>query len=104
GVVSVNPFTFRWDPDMSVDEALRANPRSLGDYRQRAFDPATFRRLVAGEIDLRRAAVNVGVQIARRLAVAAPRTLGRFSRSGRLRADTQGDFRRLAERNVPVLL
>ena len=104
GVVSVNPFTFRWDPDMSVDEALRANPRSLGDYRQRAFDPATFRRLVAGEIDLRRAAVNVGVQIARRLAVAAPRTLGRFSRSGRLRAATQGDFRKLAERNVPVLL
>ncbi|MXN45074.1 alpha/beta fold hydrolase [Shinella kummerowiae] len=104
GVVSVNPFTFRWDPDMSVDEALRANPRSLDDYRQRAFDPATFRRLLAGEIDLRRAAGNVGVQIARRLAVIAPRTLGRFSRFGRLRGDTQADFRLLAKRGVPVLL
>lgn len=104
GVVSVNPFTFRWDPDMSVDEALRANPRSLDDYRQRAFDPATFRRLISGDIDLRRAAANVGVQIARRLAVIAPRTLGRFSRFGRLRGDTQADFRLLAKREVPVLL
>jgi pimeloyl-ACP methyl ester carboxylesterase len=104
GVVSVNLFTFRWDPDMSVDEALRANPRSLDDYRQRAFDPATFRRLIAGDINLRRAAANVGVQIARRLAVIAPRTLGRFSRFGRLRGDTQADFRLLAKREVPVLL
>lgn len=104
GVVSVNPFTFRWDPDMSVDEALRANPRSLDDYRQRAFDPATFRRLLAGDIDLRRAAGNVGVQIARRLAVIAPRTLGRFSRFGRLRGDTHADFRLLANRGMPVLL
>lgn len=104
GVVSVNPFTFRWDPDMSVDDALRANPRSLDDYRQRAFDPATFRRLVTGDIDLHRAAANVGVQIARRLAVVAPRTLGRFSQFGRLRAATHADFRTLCDRRVPVLL
>lgn len=104
GVLPVNIYTFRWDPDMSVDEALRTNPRSLDDYRQRAFDPATFRRLLTGQVDIGRALGNVALQIARRLAAAAPGALGRFTRSGRLRGATLADFRRLAERNVPVAL
>jgi alpha-beta hydrolase superfamily lysophospholipase len=104
GVLPVNIYTFRWDPDMSVDEALRTNPRSLGDYRQRAFDPATFRRLFTGKIDLSRAVGNVALQIFRRLASAAPGTLGRFTRAGRLKAATATDFRTLAERRLPVTL
>ncbi|MCR6500495.1 alpha/beta fold hydrolase [Shinella sp. CPCC 101442] len=102
-VVPVNAYTFRWDPDMSVDEALRANPRSLDDYRQRLVDPATFRRLFAGQIDLGRALRNVGLQILRRLVAIVP-GLDRFTRAGRLRAATHGDFRDLAARAVPVLL
>lgn len=104
GVVPVNVYTFRWDPDMSVDEALRANPRSLGDYRQRLFDPATFRRLFAGDINLGRALSNVGLQILRRLVALAPGLFGRFTRAGRLRLATHEDFRDLAARKVPVLL
>lgn len=103
GVVPVNAYTFRWDPDMSVDEALRANPRSLDDYRQRLLDPATFRRLFTGQIDLGRALRNVGLQILRRLVAIVP-GLDRFTRAGRLRAATHGDFRDLAARAVPVLL
>ena len=104
GLVSVNPYTFRWDPDMPVDVALRGNPRSLDDYRQRLFDPATFRRLLAGRIDIRRALGNLAVQAARRVAALAPGLFGRFTRAGKLRSATHGDFRTLAARGVPVLL
>jgi pimeloyl-ACP methyl ester carboxylesterase len=104
GVVPVNAYTFRWDPALSVDEALRTNPRSLGDYRQRALNPETFRRLLTGGIDLRRAIGNVLLQVARRLVALAPGLFGRFTRSGRLNAATHADFRLLAERKVPVVL
>lgn len=103
-VVPVNAYTFRWDPDMSVDEALKVNPRSLDDYRQRLFDPATFRRLFAGEINLGRALSNVGLQILRRLVALAPGLFGRFTRAGRLSLAAHGDFHDLAARKVPVLL
>jgi alpha-beta hydrolase superfamily lysophospholipase len=104
GVVAVNPFTLRWDPDESVDDALRYNPRSLGDYRRRAFDPGNLRRLFSGKIDLPNAAANIALQLGRRIAVAAPGTLGRFSRFARLRAGTHADFRALAVRGTPVQL
>lgn len=103
-VVPVNIYTFRWDPDMSVDEALKINPRSLDDYRQRLFDPATFRRLFSGQIDLGRAFANVALQVVRRLVALAPGLFGRFTRAGRLRLATNEDFRDLAARKVPVLL
>ena len=104
GVVPVNIYTFRWDPEMSVDEALKTNPRSLGDYRQRLFDPATFRRLFAGKIDIGRALSNVGLQVLRRLVAVAPGIFGRFTRTGRLAIATHADFRALSGRNVPVRL
>lgn len=104
GVVSVNPFTFVWDKDMSVDEALRHNPRSLEDYRRRAFRLETFRRLASGQIDLRRAAGSIGKQLGRRVALAAPGTLGRLTKDGRLKHAVHAAFSSLCERGVPMRL
>ena len=104
GVVSVNPFTFVWNNDDDVDEALRHNPRSLEDYRRRAFRLETVRRLASGQIDLRRAAGNIGRQLSRRIALVAPSTLGRLTKDGRLRHAVHAAFRALAGRRVPMRL
>ncbi|MCV3736314.1 alpha/beta hydrolase [Rhizobium sp. TRM96647] len=103
-VVAVNPFTFVWDRDEEVDAALRYNPRSLGDYRKRALRLDTLRRLALGQIDLRRAAANIGKQLGRRVALMAPGPLGCLSKYGRLRQAVLSAFRSLAERRVPVRL
>lgn len=104
GVVAINPFTFVWDRDEGVDEALRYNPRSLGDYRKRALSLDTLRRLASGQINLGRAAVNIGKQLGRRAALMAPGLLGRLSKYGRLRHAVLSAFRALAERRTPVRL
>lgn len=103
-VVAVNPFTFVWDREESVEAALRHNPRSLDDYRRRALRPETLRRLISGQIDLRRAAANIGKQLSRRLALVAPGVLGSLSKSGRLRHAVLVAFRTLADRQVPLRL
>lgn len=104
GVVAINPFTFVWDRDESVDEALRYNPRSLGDYRKRALRLDTLRRLAAGRIDLRRAAANIATQLGRRAAAAAPGLLGYLTKDGRLQRSVMSAFRTLADRRTPVRL
>ncbi len=104
GVVAVNPFTFVWDPDDSVDEALRYNPRSLGDYRKRALRLDTLRRLAAGQIDLGRAAANIGRHLGSRAAAAAPGLLGHLTKYGRLQRSVLSAFRTLAGRRTPVRL
>ncbi|SOC40985.1 alpha-beta hydrolase superfamily lysophospholipase [Rhizobium subbaraonis] len=104
GVVAVNPFTFVWDEDENVEEALRYNPRSLGDYRKRALRADTFRRLASGEIDIRRAAGNICRQLGSRVARSAPSIFWRLSKFGRLRHAVHASFGRLSERHVPMRL
>lgn len=104
GVVAVNPFTFVWDEEENVEEALRYNPRSLGDYRKRALRADTFRRLVSGQIDIQRAAGNICRQLGSRAARAAPGIFWRLSKFGRLRHAVHASFGRLSERHIPMRL
>lgn len=64
GAVLVNTLRFVWDPDESVEQAALMAPRPLSDYRDRLLTPATYRRILAGEIAVgtivRRAALQVG--------------------------------------------
>ncbi|MDX3928567.1 MAG: alpha/beta fold hydrolase [Shinella sp.] len=102
--IAVNPYTFVWDPAISVEDALRYNPRSLGDYRERLSRPETFRRLLAGEIDLRRAAGSIAARLGERAARGVPRLFDPLSRQGRLRSAVHADFRKLSVRRMPLSL
>ncbi|KQZ15502.1 hypothetical protein ASD44_16645 [Mesorhizobium sp. Root554] len=99
----VNPYTYVWDHEEIVDEALRQTARSLEDYRSRALRAETLRRLAAGDIDLARAVLNISKQIGRRLSARSVR-LGSLSRQGRIHEAIHADFRILCDRGVPLTI
>lgn len=99
--LAINPYTYIWDNEEIVDEALRQPARSLEDYRRRALRVETLRRLAAGDIDLARAALNIGKQIGRKLSARSVR-LGGLSRQGRIHEAIHADFRILCDRGVPL--
>lgn len=68
GVVSINSYAFVWDPDCNFDEALAGVARPLGVYSQRALDLQTFKRIARGEVDVKRAVVNIARQIGKAVA------------------------------------
>ncbi len=102
--VIVNPFTFVWDDEESVDDALRYTPRSLADYGRRATSAEILRRLATGQIDIPRVVINIAKQLARRAAARAPAFMAPLSKYGRLRQATHAAFKRLSDRNMPLSL
>lgn len=102
--VVVNPFTFVWDKDEVVDDALRYNARSLEDYSRRMVSMDTLRRLRAGRVNIRHATANIAKQLARRVAGSMPTPLASLSKYARLREATYAAFRRLNQRHMPLTL
>ena len=102
--VVINPFTFVWDKDEVVDDALRYNARSLEDYSRRMVSMDTLRRLRAGRINVRHATANIAKQLARRVAGSMPTTFASLSKYARLKEATYSAFRRLSQRHMPLTL
>nr|WP_245432440.1 alpha/beta fold hydrolase [Mesorhizobium loti] len=102
--VAINPFTFIWDKDEGVDDAVRNNVRSLEDYGRRMVSIDTVRRLFAGRVDVRRALISIGKQLAMRVGGMLPPLLAPLSKNARLREATHAAFRRLAQRHMPLTL
>lgn len=102
--VVVNPFTFVWDKDDVVDDALRYNARSLEDYGRRMVSIDTLRRLRAGRVNIRHATANIAKQLANRFAGKMPAMLAPLSKYARLKEATYASFKRLAERHMPLTL
>lgn len=101
GVVSVNPAVFRWRPGRSVEEAIVKGTRRLEDYGQRVLRTETFRRLLRGEIDIRRAGVNILKGVSARI---ANRLLHAFRGILPEGQAIYAMFRTLRQRGVPVAL
>ncbi|KQR76009.1 hypothetical protein ASG03_20450 [Rhizobium sp. Leaf341] len=104
GVIAVNILTFAWDPRDDVDQMVRYNPRSLEDYKRRAFRMETAYRLISGKIDMPRAAGNILKIVARRVSKAVAPVMGSLSVDAKLRTGVHRAFRQLRERHVPVSL
>lgn len=102
--VIVNPFTLVWDKQERVDDALRNSVRSLEDYGRNMVRTETLRRLFAGQINVRRAVVNIGKQLVRRIVSKLPATLTPLSRYARLKKATHTVFTQLAQRNMPLTM
>jgi len=101
GLVSANPFAFYWNPQKSVDDALRFGARSLGNYGQKVLRLETLRRLLHGQIDIRYALLNIGLAVGKRGKKLTKRFLRRYTREG---SAVYGGFQALKERGVGMAL
>jgi pimeloyl-ACP methyl ester carboxylesterase len=104
GLITVNPYSFHWDPTKSVDEALRFVPRSLETYGQKFLQVETFRRLVNGSVDAGSAVRNILTSVLRRAAQLRQPLLDRFSFLSREHATVLKGFNLLKNRNVEISL
>ncbi|MBR0554838.1 alpha/beta fold hydrolase [Ciceribacter sp. L1K23] len=102
GVVSVNQLRLIWDEDEDVEETLRAGARPLADYQRRAFSLGTYRRLLDGDIDVRRAIGNLLRLVAGRLVRGLAPYLGRLTKLGRFRTTLFGMLRDMKARGARV--
>ncbi len=68
-IVLINQQTFQWREGDSYEVRRRANIRSVGFYRSRLFDGATWRRLLRGKVDVARIAVGMTHLVRRRAAL-----------------------------------
>ncbi len=101
GAVVVNPYTFRWQPGRDVDSALQFGARALSDYGQRALQWATVRRLLKGEIDVRRALTNIASVVSKKALQPLMLFLRHYTEEGRL---VHAAFRTLARRATKMTL
>lgn len=104
GLAAINLQRFIWRPHMSLQVALRTQKRSTATYIAALRDPASWRQLLRGEVDLlgifrilgRRLLYRLGAQ----LSGAISGLLGGESALHQVRRW----MRELAERNVKVLM
>lgn len=104
GAIAVNPFVFHWQQGRDIDESLRYMPRSLDVYREKMFQPETFRRLLQGRVDVKRAIANMGRAFWRRVARKATPIFQMLPGSGGEYAEVRKSFQSLAERKMPLYL
>lgn len=101
GAVAVNPYTFRWQPNRDIDSALQFGPRALSDYGQRALQWATVRRLLKGEIDVRRAVANIAAVVSKKALQPLMLFIRHYTEEGR---HVHAAFRTLARRSTKLTL
>ncbi|MBP1848647.1 alpha/beta fold hydrolase [Rhizobium halophytocola] len=101
-VVSVNQLRLIFDPAENLENALRVGARSLNDYRRRAFDIRILGRILKGEVNLPRAAINVLGQLRTKAMTRLAPHLGPLTRIGRFRRRLSTILRDLEIRAVPV--
>lgn len=101
--ISVNLRLFRWRREPTDAEIAQA-PRSLDTYARKAISMDTARRLVAGEIDLRNAAKNIGRKIHERIERKLMRFTGPLLAVGRFNRLVHEDFRRMSASGKRIVL
>lgn len=101
--ISVNLRLFRWRSEPTDAEIAQA-PRSLDTYARKAVSMDTARRLIAGEIDLRKAGTNIARKIQERIERKLMRFTGPLLAVGRFNRIVHGDFRRLASSGKRIVL
>lgn len=98
----INQLRLVWDAAEDVFEAVNFGARPLEEYRRRAVSVTGFKRLLRGEIDVRRAAGHIINHLADRLVRRAAPYLGPLTKLGRFRKICHQRFAMMAERSIPV--
>lgn len=103
GVVSINQLRMIWDPDEDVEQALRTGARTISDYKRRAFNPDTYRRVLRGEVDMVRAARHILRHGRDRVMKVLTPYLGSLTKLGRMRRRLADMLKVMEARGVPVV-
>ena len=100
GLVLINPRRLDWQEGETLQSAMQRSYKSSHYYRQAMFEPATYRRLLKGEIDVRGIAGRLATLTRVRAERAARRLLGRAPAEENVLAN----MRLLSERGTDILL
>lgn len=103
-LVIVNNERFVWDPDESVEDAIRYSHRSAGDLGATLARRDGLRRLLTGKLRIGPAGRYLIYRYRKRLSVKLAPLLGRLTRHGRLHRQCHRHFATLAARNVALSL
>lgn len=102
GAMLVNQLRLIWDPEQNVFDALNFGARPLAEYKRRAISLETFRRLLRGGVDVRRAAGHISAHVKDRFMRRAAPYLGRLTKLGRFQGKCRDLFSTMAERTMPL--
>ena len=103
-LVIVNNERFVWDPDESVEDAIRYAHRSAGDLGATLARKDGLRRLLTGKLRVGPAGRYLIYRYRKRLSVRLAPVLGRLTKHGRLHHQCHRHFATLAARNVELSL
>ena len=103
-LVIINNVRFVWDPDESVDDAIRYAHRSVGDLGATLTRKGGLRRLLTGRLRVGPAGRYVLYRWRKKLSVSLAPVLGRLTKHGRLHRECHRRFRVLADRKVELAL
>jgi alpha/beta superfamily hydrolase len=100
GIVAINPLTFFWTPDASLDFPAFKVTEDAERYQRAAFDPEKWKKVLRGEVDVRRAAETVGRRVLQR----ASKHARDLSRRVHLpwKNDVGAELNALAKRSVAI--
>ena len=102
GALLINQLKMIWHPEDDIYEVLTTGARPLNEYRQRAFRIETFKRLLTGDIDLRRAIPNILSHAQDRLVQKMTPYLGSLTQLGRDRKACFEVLDTLKRKNMPI--
>lgn len=103
-LVMVNNERFVWDPDESVEDAIRYAHRSVGDFGATLKRKGGLRRLLTGQLRIGPAARYLTFRLLKHVSIRLAPVLGRLTKHGRLRRECHRRFGVLAARKVDVAL
>lgn len=103
-LVMVNNERFVWDPDESVEEAIRYAHRSVSDFGATLKRKDGLRRLLTGQLRVGPAGRYLLFRLLKQMSIRLAPWLGRLTKHGRLRRECHRRFGVLAARKVEVAL
>ncbi|POR50884.1 serine aminopeptidase S33 family [Bosea psychrotolerans] len=103
-LVMVNNERFIWDPDESVEDAIRYAHRSVGDFGATLKRKGGLRRLLTGQLRVGPAGRYLAFRLLKHCSIRLAPVLGRLTKHGRLRRECHRRFGVLATRKVNVAL
>ncbi len=103
-LVMVNNERFVWDPDESVEDAIRYAHRSVGDFGATLKRKGGLRRLFTGQLRIGPAGRYLLFRFLKHASIRLAPLLGRLTKHGRLRRECHRRFGMLAARKVDVAL
>jgi pimeloyl-ACP methyl ester carboxylesterase len=104
GVMMINQLKMIWDPGEDVYEAVNFGARPLEEYRRRALSLTTFKRILRGEVNLRKAGSHIANHLRERTSRKLAPYVGSLSKLGRFRKECHARFETMNARGIPVEL